>query len=241
MLRYLDGEKETNDPAIVVHRVGNGRVVTFTTTANSDWNTLPLKPCYLELLHEMLAGTIDIGDRWMNVEVGECVQVPSILGVRGEPKLTDSSDKPLAMQTVNTPDGRAVYRSMPILHPGLYKMFYETANGPDVRYIAVNVPADQADISLLPKAAVKKALGDIDLEMLEDATPLAGLARRDGRDLGWFVMVLVLLLAGVESFMAMHFGHYRRKAALAPSAGGVETPQIATNGQQVAAGAANDA
>lgn len=222
VLRYLDGEKETNDPAIVIHKLGAGRIVTLTTTATSDWSNLPLKPCYVELLHELLAGTIDIGDRWMNIEVGDCLQVPAALGLRSEPKLTDANDNPLPMLTVNTPDGKALYRSNPITQPGLYKIFYETGGGPDMRYVAVNVPADQADISLLPPAAIKKDLGDIDLEILGDTAPIAGLSRQDHSDLGWMVMILVLALAGAECLMAMHFGHYKRKAPLIAPAVSVE-------------------
>jgi len=240
VLRYLDGEKETNDPAILVHALGAGRIVSVTTTDTSEWNTLPLKPCYVELIHELLAGTIDIGDRWMNVSVGDCLQVPVAMDLTDLPRLTDSNDEnPQAMKAINTPDGKVLYRSEPIARPGLYKLSYQSRTGPDVRYVAVNVPSDQGDVSLLPPAAIKKAMGDIDLEMLGDAAPIAGLSRRDRSDLGWFMMVLVLVLAGAECFMAMHFGHYRRKAPIeAPVevASAAASAQSSASATQVAAG-----
>ena len=55
-----------SDPAITVHTLGDGRVVFLATTANADWTTLPAKPAYVALMHELLAGSINSGDGWMN-------------------------------------------------------------------------------------------------------------------------------------------------------------------------------
>ena len=59
--------------------------------------------------------------------------------------------------------------------------------------------------------AVKKALGDIDVHLVGDELPPSALAKEDGLDFGWPLMLIVLGLVAAECFMAMRFGHYRRQ------------------------------
>jgi len=207
VLRYMSGEKPTGDPAIIVHNLDRGRVVTVTTSASSEWNSLPQRPAYPVLLHELLAGTVSVGDRWMNLLVGQCLDVPPDLKLTAAPVLTDSSGKQIPLEAVPGDDGRVFYRSRAIDKPGLYQL----NTGMTVLPIAVNVPADEADVRVLPVEAVRKALGDIDLAVFGDSLSEAEMARDDGSDLGWSIMAVVLALAAVECFMAMKFGHQRKR------------------------------
>jgi hypothetical protein len=205
VLKYLAGDKETNDPAILVHQVDRGRVVTVTTTANPEWTSFPAKPAYTALVHELLAGTVEIGDRWMNMIVGEPLVVPSAMRLTSVPVLTDDRKRQIPIEAV-TENGQTVYRSRPLERPGMYQLNVGNAVLP----VAVNVPPDEADIRLLPPDAIRKALGDIEVQTLGDETPGGAIARDDSTDLGWTIMVIVLALVGFECFIAMKFGHYRR-------------------------------
>ena len=179
--------------------------MTVTTTANPDWTSFPAKPAYTALVHELLAGSVEIGDRWMNLLVGESLVVPAAMRLTSVPVLTDDRKKPIPVEAM-TENGQTVYRSRPLERPGMYQL--NTGNA--VLPIAVNVPPDEADIRLLPPDAIRKALGDIEVQTLGDATPGGGIARDDSTDLGWTIMVIVLALVGFECFIAMKFGHYRR-------------------------------
>ena len=205
VLKYLAGDKETNDPAITVHAVDRGRVVTVTTTANPDWTSFPAKPAYTALVHELLAGSVEIGDRWMNLIVGEPLVVPAAMRLTSVPVLSDDRKKPIPVEAM-TENGQTVYRSRPLERPGMYQLNVGNAVLP----IAVNVPSDEADIRLLPPDAVRKALGDIEVQMMGDTVPGGAVARDDSTDLGWTVMLIVLGLVAFECFIAMRFGHYRR-------------------------------
>jgi hypothetical protein len=90
--------------------------------------------------------------------------------------------------------------------PGVYYLSIGNRTIP----IAVNVPATEADVRVLPPDAVKKALGDIDLALEDDAVQLAGLKADSSNDWSWGFMAAVLLLAALECFLAMRFGHYKR-------------------------------
>ena len=210
VLKYISGDKETNDPAITVHSIDAGRVVTITTTATSEWNNLPLKPAYPALIHELLAGTVSVGDRWMNLTVGQSVQVPAGLRLTSAPALTDDASKPVAMEPIQLADGQITYRSRPLTRPGLYRINLGSAILP----VAVNVPAEEADLRVLPTATIVTSLGDISVQSFEDTVPAAALARDDGSDLGWSLLLVLLGLVCAECFLAMHFGHYRRKSTV---------------------------
>jgi len=206
VLSYVAGDKETHDPAITVHPVGKGRVVMVSTTANGDWNNLTPKPAYVALIHELLAGTVDVGDRWMNLIVGQAMEIPAGLKLTGPPVLTDPLKKPVPVDAIQPQSGPMFYRSKPLDKPGLYLL----NTGNSVLPIAVNVPSDEADIRALPQDSIRKSLGDIDIQFFGDNVPAYALSRDDSNDLGWSVMMLVLALVIAECFMAMTFGHYRR-------------------------------
>ena len=199
----VNGQQAT-DPAITVHAVGKGRVIFFSTTANADWTTFPAKPAYVTLVHELLSGTITPGDAWMNLIVGESLEVPSTLGLSAAPGLSDNAKKDVPVFAVTTADGRTFYRSKPLTSPGIYHLSTGSATYP----IAVNVPADEADVRTLPEPAIRKALGDIGVTFHGDQFVQESAAQlNSGRDLGWSVMLAVLLMAAFECFVAMRFGH----------------------------------
>ncbi len=194
------------DPAITVHSVGSGRVVFFSTTANPDWTTLPVKTAYVTLMHELLAGSVSTPDRWLNLSVGEALEVPSSVKLTIAPELTDPAGKTVVLTQATTSEGSAAYRSEALSLPGLYKLSTGVAEYP----VAVNPPADEADIRTLNNETLRAALGGIGMVLEGDTLPPIASSIEDGNDFGWSVMMIVLVLVGLESFMAMRFGHYRR-------------------------------
>jgi hypothetical protein len=195
------------DPAITLHTLGQGRVVVFTTTANAEWTSFPAKPVYVALVHELLAGSISSGDRWMNLTAGESLAVPMAVKFTAPPVLVDANQREIALEAV-AGGGAVAYRSGPLTKPGVYKLNTGTASLP----IAVNVPPEEADIRTIDDAAIKKALGDApEIQTEGDTLPPAALeANRAGNDFGWPFMLAGLLLVAGECYMAMRFGHYRR-------------------------------
>jgi hypothetical protein len=192
----------TGDPAITVHSLGAGRVVYFSTTANADWTTLPVKLVYVSLMHELGAHSVPPGDAWMNLLVGQSLELPPNLRLTSAPTLTTPGRSAITMTAATG----QTYRSPPLTAPGVY-----TLTAGDRTYpISVNVPADESDIRVMDQAAVRAALGDVQLQFDTDQLPPPQVAQAEGRDFGWSVMLAVLALLGAECFMAMRFGHHRR-------------------------------
>lgn len=211
VLDFLPDDKGRKDPAITLHTSGAGHVVFIATSAGpvsggTAWTALPVKLAYPSLVHEMLSGSVGGGDAWMNVAVGQPLLVPPGVQMTSAPVLRDPMQVEVAMEQQVGEDGRSLYRSRPLSRPGLYTLLTGSRSIP----VAVNVPAAEADIRPLDPAAIRKALGEIDLASEGDSLPPIEADRREGNDFGWSVMIVVLAVVGLECFLAMQFGHYRR-------------------------------
>lgn len=216
------GDKAAKDPAITVHTLGKGTVAFVATTANGAWNNLTPKPAWVPLVHELLGACVSSGDRWMNLTVGQCVEVPASLRLPPTPRLVDSSGKEKELESTTSPEGQVVYRSRPLTRPGLYRVKSGTNSYP----IAVNVPASEADLRVLKEPQIRRALGDIDILVQGDAVPTETLVTDESNDLSWALMLIVLALAGAECFMAMRFGHYRKATLAAHRATAQPAPAV---------------
>lgn len=194
------------DAAIVTHSLGSGHVVTFATSANLDWTALPGRLNFAPLLHELLSGTMTSGDAWMNLNVGDSLNVPSSVQFTAAPTLVDSQQAEVTIAQITDDSGRTSYRSRPLARPGVYTLSTGTAKLP----IAVNVPADEADIRTIDNAAIRKVLGDIEIDFATDQLPATTELAQAGNDFGWTFMLIVLGLVAFECFLAMRFGHYRK-------------------------------
>jgi hypothetical protein len=210
-----DAKAQPRDPAITVQSLGHGQVVFYATSAdpNSEWTTFMAHQAYPALMHMLLLGTVSNGDDWMNITVEQRLTIPPWIQLTAEPVLRDSAQVEYPLQQETEDDGQAVYRSKPpgqvgaLSKPGIFTLSTGTGNFK----VAVNVPSDQADIRTIDDAAVKRALGDIDLHLEGDSVPV-DIARPDqGKEMGWAIMVGVLALLALECVLAMRFGHQRRK------------------------------
>ena len=208
--KVLAFQDARHDPAITLHALGDGRVVFFASSADAEWTDFPAKPAYVALVHEILAGTVAGGERWMNLTVGDRVQLPAAFPVTGTPTLRDpttNADTPL--QQATRPDGTTGYASQPITKPGVYTL----ASGDRQVPISVNVPSGEADLRPVSEAAIRQALGNAAVDFQAADLPDDSVRQDAGRDFGWTLMTLVLVLLGAECFLAMRFGHYKRVAA----------------------------
>ena len=197
------------DAAITAQPLGRGTVVFCSTAANYPWITFTRQPVYTELVNELLHGSITAGDAWMNLTVGDRLQVPASVKMAAAPALTDPAGVAVPVEPTAATDGSAPYRAGPLLVPGVYHL--ATGTGPPMP-IAVTVPPESADVRTLDPAALTTALGGADVTFTDDAPPAVGVAGAAATfDQGWNVMLLVLLLVCFEAFLAMRFGHYRKR------------------------------
>jgi hypothetical protein len=195
-----------SDPAITLQTLGNGRALFFSTTADAQWTTLPAKPVYVPLMHELLRGSIVPDDLWMNLTVGQRLTLPARIKLTAAPVLNMPDGQKMALQlSGETP---AVYQSSALEQPGVYMLNV----GSDTYPIVVNPPSEEADVRTESASAVRAIFGDVTMDIEGDQPPAEKMNENQGRDFGWLAMLAVLGLLGSECFMAMKFGHYRKES-----------------------------
>jgi hypothetical protein len=64
--RFADGT-----PAIMERTWGLGRVILFSSTADTAWNNLPMHPAFVPLIHRALGSIVQRQDEGLNVRVGQ--------------------------------------------------------------------------------------------------------------------------------------------------------------------------
>jgi hypothetical protein len=217
VLNYLpvadkSGVKPTGlaDPAITSHTLGDGRVIFVATTANPKWTSFPAKMAYVELMHEMISGGVRAGDYWMNLTVGQALEIPPEVKITTAPEMKDEAGVPILIDAVSEPGKPTVYRSRVLTRPGLYSLSLGLNTVP----VAVNVPSDEADVRTVGNEAIRKALGDIQMSLEGDEPPPEQAAAAESNDWAAPTLMVVLCLLALECFMAMSFGHYRRAQVL---------------------------
>jgi hypothetical protein len=201
------------DPAITHHMLGLGHVIYVSTTAGpGKWTSMPAKMVYVELMHEMLAGGVRPGDYWMNLTVGQPLEIPPQVRLAGTPELRDETNTVIPVEPVTDKDPTTgadrptVYRSRPLNRPGQYSLSLGNGTVP----VVVNVPAEEADVRTIGNDQIRKALGDVDVVLQGDEIPSEAALDQEGHDWAGPVLVAVLCLLAAECLMAMAFGHYRR-------------------------------
>jgi hypothetical protein len=66
ILKFADGQ-----PAIMERTWGMGRVILFSSTANSAWNDWPVRLSFVPLVHRALGSIVQRQDEGLNIRVGE--------------------------------------------------------------------------------------------------------------------------------------------------------------------------
>src|SRR5690606_18196305 len=99
-----------------------GRVVFVATTADPEWTSLPAKPSYVVLMHELLAGSVDAGDGWLNLQAGQPLQIPRHIRLTAAPTLVDAQQRDIPIIATTDDAGQAVYHSPPLTQPGVYHL-----------------------------------------------------------------------------------------------------------------------
>jgi hypothetical protein len=198
--------KLTNgSPALVEKQFGLGRVILAASSATTEWGSLPIKPAFLPLVHQLVAYLAAGADGTRNGRVGEPLTKPlplseasrriSIAGPDGDRvTLKPMVDERGATVTLESP-GRA----------GFYRL---AVDGGTQDVFAVNRDTSESDLRSLNQAGLKKLLPVREwtwIGLNEDL--LSALTRtRQGVELWRHLLLAALALMVLETMLAQLFG-----------------------------------
>jgi hypothetical protein len=193
LARYDDGS-----PALMESKVGKGLSLLYTSTLGDSWNTLPLNPVYLPMLHQLVKYAASAAQEKNLYVIGETVPLEHILPMTPEDMMSEKI-------MVNDPKGepsRVVDGLISIAQPG----FYEIKSGRHIKYIAANPSTTESDLRKVdPKelvAAVTKgpATPPDGAEKPPDSVSADTVEKR--QSLWWFLLLAALLLFFTETILA---------------------------------------
>lgn len=178
LLRYEGGA-----PALVERRIGQGRVLVWTSTVDWGWSNLPLQAAFMPLVQGMvryLGGESGSGAARFDGTVGASVRIP----------LPDLAVEPDIIGPDGLPVKRRIQGSQLVFRPevaGAYQV--KLPDAPPLAYVAVNTDPLESDVRRVDSvAAVERELDPERFVVRED---LAGLAF----GLGFLLFVLQALVA----------------------------------------------
>lgn len=143
LIRPRDGvetllETESGSPLLIHRGVGGGEVYLFASTADTNWNTLPLSTAFLPMINKLL----DLGRRdalsKRELKVGEPMS-PSILGRAKPSRIVIPGGR-----EINPVEGGSLFVETHV--PGVYEVVWDDGS----RFLfAVNVDPKESDLAKL--------------------------------------------------------------------------------------------
>jgi hypothetical protein len=185
--RFDDGA-----PALIETERGRGRVLLLTTTLDTTWNDLPLKPAFLPLLRQMTRYLVER-------------ELPAALTVGQTLTIKVGADG--LLPAIDTPAGRRLpeFQSPRVAAEGAAPVvilteqgFYQLRGGTEIDQLAVNTAARESDLTsltvdeLLSRLAVATTRDQP--RPAETAGASEGVEEIEGRQRVWFYLLLAALL-----------------------------------------------
>lgn len=196
IVSYADGT-----PAAVERPLGKGRVVLFSSTADTRWTNLPIHPNFVPLLRRLIgyAAPAQGADRLL-VEAGEPFQMRVGEKDVGRSVLVRMPGETTARAAgrVAASDGGGEIAIRDTAAPGAYFVFYEGSDVP-VAAFAVQVPAEESELRVVGSDPLG---GTSDAAAAPRTRPVGEKLRRE---LWGFLLLLALLVGIVEMGLAHRF------------------------------------
>lgn len=187
LARYDDGAV-----ALLQAAVGRGRVYVLSSTLDTYWSNLPLRPVFLPLLHRLLADAAQWSPEPPAMGVGQVLTLDAD-AQRGTILAPDGG-------TIETDGAESVLR---LEQPGFYEV-RAASNERVLQRIAVNVDRTESDLTAMAPAALHAAL---EPAADGDAPALAGAVltieeRERRQSLWWYVLAAAIALLAAEAVLA---------------------------------------
>ncbi len=211
VLRYekkalgLQEEGELGGPAIMERNWGKGKVYQFSSTADTDWCDLPIRGASVVPLIYRIIGSIQANqDSGLNLKVGQpfrktlAVNQSSAEGFVFDPGLSRTNN--LTAQTIN---GEPVLQFEDTHRAGFYSFQLKGAAATAQRF-AVQPNQRESDLRKVADGDLPAGADVIRWKSNSDFKDMVQ-KKRVGAELWLWVLGIVLLLAGLETFLAQKF------------------------------------
>lgn len=200
MARFTNGA-----PAMVEKSFGLGKVILVASTANTEWNSLPLKPVFLPLIHQMVGYLASGTDGTRNGLVGEPLVKPLSLSEAGRKVVvTNPAGEQATLKPTVDDRGATVTVEQP-QQAGFYRLAVDQGSQD---LFAVNRDTAESDLRSLDQPALKRLLPVVEwtwIGLNEDLLSSLNQARQ-GVELWRYLLLAALGCMLLETMLAQVFG-----------------------------------
>ena len=204
VLNYADG-----GAAIVERTWGLGRVIEFSSTANTAWNDLPAHPAFVPLMQRALGRLVTRRDEGLNIPVGSAFTCPARpewlykeMTVTPPGGTAASAEK----SNIGLIDGEPLLRYAGTDQAGVYDV--SIASDPPAKLLfAAQANPEESKLDALPDEELKTlGTGTQVIHWTPDTNMQRALAwEGSGREFWTVLAALALMVACVESYLAGRF------------------------------------
>jgi hypothetical protein len=193
LARFGDG-----GAALTEQRVGDGRVLVWTTTLDSRWNDLALQPVFLPFVHQMVkyAAGYSPAPPWQ------------VVGDPFDPSATDPNAVPYTLALTPGGERLPMDQSTPLSldEPGFYELRDERT-GARSALVAVNVDPGEAAPDAFDPAELVAAVtaAPQTAPRADEALSLTIQERERQQNAWWYLIVLAFLVLAAETVMSNRY------------------------------------
>ena len=203
VLKYVDGE-----PAVTEQSVGKGKVILFSSSATTDWTTLPIHPSFVPLLIRITSYVTNGLGGSLNVPVGQPFATPIGSEYAGKEfsVLRPGETKRRVVGEVESGDQSAELHYDGTEKAGPYQLYIGDDIKPKMVFAAQGDP-EESNLAQIAKAEIEPLLNPAPPKKDDqDATakPSAKHPRVPGQEL-WVPLALVALLLALVEMGLAHF------------------------------------
>jgi hypothetical protein len=159
---------ENKDPLLVESSLGKGKLFLYASSADLDWNDLPLKAVYVPLLQGLVREAAGLTGRPLGPDT----------------KVGDPFEEKVQPAQITGPRGG----------PGIYQFLLSTG---EVRR-AVNIPPEESDLSKMVLEDIKKAFPGMSVKVVEYKEGSADQLQGERQELWRYLLGFLLVTLAVE-------------------------------------------
>ncbi len=208
-----------SSPAVVEHRLGSGRILTFSSSADLEWNHWPAEPSYVVSVLEAAAHTARMDLRQHQLLVGEPLlrSLPSRRYSGRASLLKPQHPEAIQLQAlVDQQSGNIPIRYTDTDLKGIYTLNVETLYGEEeAEHIAVNLDPGEGNLTYTGAETLIAQQGEgSGLQIFDRNDARESSEERGGRIELWrWILLFLLVSLGLEFFAAWYLGRSREVPA----------------------------
>ena len=184
---------DNGSPALLERAVGQGRVLLFASSLDTEWNNLPLQGLYLPFAHESLRYLAQATEKERAYRIGDVIDLASAVAEDATLTVTDAAGAVSQLLPGN--------RTLTPVTNG----FVSIDDGANVQFYAVNPDPEESSLERIAPSTLQDSVTNAETEPVqsEQVRTAQLVAEIEGpQRVWWWLMLLVMLMLLAETRVA---------------------------------------